>query len=87
MENPSKQDWIHSVEKDPEFLDIFQSYDDIQELSKFQFKSFLDKVTEAKALMYLNTIKLKFGIELDQNFNRSYACIVQWGQGSCDVFY
>ena len=59
MENPSKQDWIHSVEKDLEFLDIFLSYDDIQELSKFQFKSFLDKATEAKALMYLNNVKLK----------------------------
>ena len=27
MENPSKQDWIHSVEKDLEFLDIFLSYE------------------------------------------------------------
>ena len=38
MENPSKQDWIHSVETDLEFLDIFLSYDDIKELSKFQLK-------------------------------------------------
>ena len=59
MENPSKQDWIHSVEKDLEFLDIFLSYDDIKELSKFQFKTFLDKATEAKALEYLNNVKLK----------------------------
>ena len=59
MEIPSKQDWINSVEKDLVFLDIFLSYDDIKELSTIQFKSFLDKIIEAKALEHLNNIKLK----------------------------
>ena len=52
-------DWIDSVEKDLVFLDIFLSYDDIKVLSTTQFKSFLDKIIEAKALEHLNNIKLK----------------------------
>ena len=59
MENPSKQDWIKTVEKDLVFLDIFLSYEDIKELSSTQFKSFLDRIIEDKALEHLNNTKLK----------------------------
>ena len=41
------------------FLDIFLSYDDIKELSTTHFKSFLDKIIEAKALEHINNIKLQ----------------------------
>ena len=37
MEEPSKNDWIESVESDIEVLDISLSYPDIKELSTYQF--------------------------------------------------
>ena len=49
MEEPSKNDWIESIESDLEVLDISLSFADIKELSTYQFKNFVDKQTEEKA--------------------------------------
>ena len=57
MKNPTKNDWINSVETDLKFLDIYLSFDDIQALSKQQFKPFLHVIIQEKALKYLNNLK------------------------------
>ena len=57
MKNPTKNDWINSVETDLKYLDIYLSFDDIQALSKQQFKTFLHVIIQEKALKYLNNLK------------------------------
>ena len=59
MRRPCRNDWINSVEKDFKELDIMLTFEDIKALSKQQFKTFVDKTIEQKALEYLNKIKLK----------------------------
>ena len=60
MEEPSKNVWIESIESDLEVLNISLSYANIKELSTYQFKNYVDKQTEEKALKHLNFIKLKY---------------------------
>ena len=57
IKNPSKNDWIVSVENDLKLLEIYLSHEDIQALSKQQFKSFVQDKIEEKALKYLNDLK------------------------------
>ena len=57
MKYPTKNDWINSVETDLKYLDIYLSFDDIQALSKQQFKTFLHVTIQEKTLKYLNNLK------------------------------
>ena len=59
IKNPSKDDFILSVESTLDELDIHLSHDDIKNLSKETFHKFAKKQIEEKALAFLNQIKLK----------------------------
>ena len=54
---PCKKDWILSVHEDLEELEIMLDLEQIQNLSNYQFKTFLKEVSGEKALSHLNTIK------------------------------
>lgn len=56
---PCRNDWILTVQEDLEELEIMLEFDEIRELSSFQFKSFLKKIIEEKALSFLNNVKSK----------------------------
>ena len=56
--NPCRNDWIISIYDDLEVLDIGLSFEDIQNLSKYQFQKFVRITVEEKALEYLNNLKL-----------------------------
>ena len=59
MENPCRNDWMKSVQKDLDSLEIFLSYEDIQNVSGNQFRTFVNQICEDKALEYLQKLKLK----------------------------
>ena len=59
INDPVKNDWIHTVKEDLEELEIGLDFETIKELSKKSFKIFVDKQLEARALDYLNEIKAK----------------------------
>ena len=48
--NPCRNDWVVSIYDDLAELDIGLSFEDIQNLSKYQFQNFLRKIIEEKAL-------------------------------------
>ena len=56
--NPCRNDWVVSIYDDLAELDIGLSFEDIQNLSKYQFQNFLRKIIEEKALEYLTNLKL-----------------------------
>ena len=57
--NPVKNDWIHTVRENLDELEIGLEFDNIEVLSKNNFKNFVDKKIEARALNYLIEIKNK----------------------------
>jgi hypothetical protein len=59
MENPSKADWINQVKDDLKILDVALSPEDIEKLSKDQFRKVLQDRIDVKALEYLNCLKAK----------------------------
>ena len=60
MENPNKQDWINQVNADLIFLDIALSAQDIEKLTKEQFRKLVQDRIDVKALEYLNCLKAKY---------------------------
>ena len=58
IDNPTKNDWIHTVREDLEKLEIGLDMETIRDLSKESFKRFVDKKLENLALDYLNIQKL-----------------------------
>ena len=58
-DNPCRNDWILTVQEDLEELEIMLEFEEIKTLTNFQFKSFLKKIIEEKALIYLNNVKSK----------------------------
>ena len=57
VKTQTKNDWINLLKSDLKYLDIYLSIDDIQALSKQQFKTFLHVIIQEKALKYLNNLK------------------------------
>ena len=57
--NPSRNDWTLTVEKDLEDLEIMLDLEEIQTLTRFQFKNFLKKSITEKDIEYLNKVKMK----------------------------
>ena len=57
MTTPCRNDWITTVEKDFEELEIMVELDVIQTQSKQQFNTFLKRAVEENTLNYLNNLK------------------------------
>jgi hypothetical protein len=57
MKTPCRNDWIISVEKDLEELEIMVELDVIQTQSQQQFNTFLKRAVEERTLNYLNHLK------------------------------
>ena len=58
-DKPCRNDWVLTVQEDREELEIMLEFDEIKTLTNFQFKSFLKKTIEEKALSFLNNVKAK----------------------------
>ena len=56
--NPVKGDWIISLEKDNEVYGIHQTDEEIASMSQVQFKNYIDRKINIKALEYLNLTAL-----------------------------
>ena len=55
--NPAKNDLIHTIRENLEELEIYLDFENLEELSKDQFKNFVHKKIETRVLEYLNRIK------------------------------
>ena len=51
--NPGKNDWVLTVKKTLETLEIYLDFDQIKEATRQQFKSFVDKAINEKCFNYL----------------------------------
>ena len=63
-------DWIHQVEEDLQILDISLTLQEIQEMSKGQFKSLVKKQTEGAALKYLLSQQTKLSKSIDCDYSK-----------------
>ena len=59
MKTPSKDDWINQVKDDLKSLDFTLTPEEIEKLSKDQFRKVVQERIELKALEYLNCLKAK----------------------------
>jgi hypothetical protein len=57
MRTPCRNDWVISVQKDFEELEIMVDLDDIKTQSQHQFNTFLKRTVEEETLNYLNKLK------------------------------
>ena len=57
--NPSRGDWINTVKDNLEALEIDLELDEIEEISKEQFKTIVDSAVEELAFQYLLKLKAK----------------------------
>ena len=65
LENSSKTDWTSQVQRDLEEIEIKLTFEEIQNMSKSQFKKLVTKNIENKALLYLKSQIKSKGKEIE----------------------
>ena len=68
-DNPVKGDWITTVYKDLEHLDLHYSLQEIQNFSKNEFKNIVKISVRQKAFIYLNELKQSYSKAADLSYS------------------